>query len=109
MSLQLSLFLKNTFKFRDLALREFQYFFKKNIINSAQELTSTNLSKLKYDWYSPGIRAQLYDRELFKLENDIVIEKLNSSFHLLNSISPSWTCSFITANFILEKILKMIN
>ena len=63
-SLQLALLMENNFKFRDLAFREFKYLFKKNIVNSAQNLTSIKLSKHKYDWYSPGIRAQLYDTEL---------------------------------------------
>ena len=98
--------MENNFKFRDLAFREFKYLFKKNIVNSAQNLTSIKLSKHKYDWYSPGIRAQLYDTELKQLENDIVIE--NTCFHLLNSISPAWTCSFKTAKYILEQITKII-
>lgn len=107
-SLQLSLFMKNTFQFRELAFREFKYLFEKNIISSAQKLTTIELSKFQFKWYSPGIRAQLYDSKLLKLENDIVIEKLDSSFHLLNSISPSWTCSFKTAEFVLEKIQERI-
>lgn len=107
-SLQLALLMENNFKFRDLAFREFKYLFKKNIVNSAQNLTSIKLSKHKYDWYSPGIRAQLYDTELKQLENDIVIEKRNTCFHLLNSISPAWTCSFKTAKYILEQITKII-
>ena len=107
-SLQISLLMGNTFKFRDLAIREFKYLFKKNIIDSAQNLTAIELNKQNYNWYSPGIRAQLYDTELQKLENDIVIERKNSSFHLLNSISPAWTCSFKTAKYILEQILTLI-
>jgi L-2-hydroxyglutarate oxidase LhgO len=108
LSLQLSLFTKNTFNFRDLAFREFKYLFKKNIIISAQKLTSYNLDQINYDWYSPGIRAQLYDNELQKLENDLVIKNINNSFHLLNSISPAWTCSFETSKYILEKIKKQL-
>ena len=109
LSLQISLFLDNTFRFRDLAFREFKYLFKENIIKSAQKLTSLNLDDIKYDWYSPGIRAQLYDTESRKLENDLIIKKINSDFHLLNSISPAWTCSFKTAEFIIDKIKKFIN
>ena len=51
-----------------------KYLFKENIINTAQNLTSLELKKYKYDWYSPGIRAQLFDTELLKLENDIIIK-----------------------------------
>ena len=108
LSLQFSLLINNTFKFRELATREFKYFFKKNIINSAQNLTFTKLNKINFNWYSPGIRAQLYDSELLKLENDIIIKNIDKSFHLLNSISPSWTCSFKTAKFILEELIEKI-
>ena len=108
-SLQFSLFIGNKFKFRELAFREFKYLFKKNIIDSAQKLTYFELNKIDFDWYSPGIRAQLYDTDAEELENDIVIKNTNSSFHLLNSISPAWTCSFVTAKFILEKIKNIIN
>ena len=108
-SLQLSLLFENKFQFRELAFREFKYVFKKNIISSAQELTIEQLNKIKYKWHSPGIRAQLYDTELSKLENDIVIENNDYSFHLLNSISPAWTCSFKTAKFVLDKIKILIN
>ena len=108
-SLQISLFIENTFRFRELAFREFKYLFKENIIKSAQKLTSLNLEDIKYDWYSPGIRAQLYDTKSHKLENDLIIKNFNSDFHLLNSISPAWTCSFKTAEFIIDKVKKLIN
>ena len=107
--LQLSLFMENSFKFRDLALREFKYLFRENIIKYAQKLTSLNLNNIQYDWYSPGIRAQLYNTESHKLENDLIIKKMNYGFHLLNSISPAWTCSFKTAEFIIDKIKKFVN
>ena len=38
------------------------------------------LKKYKFDWYSPGIRAQLFDTELLKLENDIIIKNQNQAF-----------------------------
>ena len=49
------------------------------------------------------------DSESENLENDIVVENLGNTFHLLNSISPSWTCSFKTASYLIEKIKEIIN
>ena len=106
--LQINLLLNNTFQFRDLAFEEYKYLFKKNIIDAAQTLTSKDLKDIAFEWYSPGIRAQLYDTELKKLENDIVIESKNSVFHLLNSISPAWTCSLKTAQYVLKKIKELV-
>ena len=107
--LQSTLFLNNIFNFRDLAIREFKYIFKKNIIKSAERLTKVDFKTKDFDWYSPGIRAQLYDIESNKLENDIVIESINNSVHLLNSISPSWTCSFKTAKYVLNYLRNFIS
>jgi L-2-hydroxyglutarate oxidase LhgO len=103
-ALQCSLFINNTFKFRELAIRESRYIFKSNIIDAAQKLTSIKLNEIQYNWYSPGIRAQLYNTESLHLENDIVIENNDKSFHLLNSISPAWTCAFKTSTYVLNKI-----
>ena len=108
-SLQMMLFMKNKFKFRDLAFREYKYLFKENIIKEAEKLVSIDLKNISFEWFSPGIRAQLYDTESEVLENDIVVENLNNTFHLLNSISPSWTCSFKTALYVIEKMKKIIN
>jgi len=104
-STQLNLFINNRFGYRDLALKEINYLIKKNIINEAQKLTILNLKKIKFDWYTPGIRAQLYNTSKNKLEMDFVYKKFNNQFHILNSISPAWTCSFKTAKFIIEKIV----
>ena len=79
------------------------------IFGGEYKISFFELNKIEFDWYSPGIRAQLYDTDAEELENDIVIKNTKSSFHLLNSISPAWTCSFVTAKFILEKIKNIIN
>tara|TARA_A100001011_G_scaffold400789_1_gene518863 strand:- start:11268 stop:12485 length:1218 start_codon:yes stop_codon:yes gene_type:complete len=104
--LQSKLFLENSFDFRNIAIREFKYLFKKNILKSAQELIRTKLKSDDFEWYSPGIRAQLFDKKKKKLENDILIKTVNNQIHLLNSISPAWTCSFQTSKYILEYIKK---
>ncbi|MFM1825670.1 MAG: hypothetical protein RLZZ37_305, partial [Actinomycetota bacterium] len=40
-----------------------------------------------------GIRAQLFDTEQNKLEMDFVLEGDKNSTHVLNAVSPAWTCS----------------
>ena len=107
-SLQIDLFLKNKFGFRDLAFKEIKFIFKQNIIDSANQLTNLDLNKIKFTWHSPGIRPQLFNKINNKLENDFVLEKGGKSIHILNSISPAWTCCFKTADHIVQEIKNHI-
>jgi hypothetical protein len=54
----------------------------------------------------PGIRAQLLDIKSRKLEMDFVIEGDERSTHLLNAVSPGWTCSLPFASYIVDQIEK---
>ena len=103
--LQLNLFINNDFNFRNLALREVKFLFKRNIIKEAQKLTKYILNDSDFDWYSPGIRAQLYNFETKSLEMDFIFKQDNNILHLLNSVSPAWTCSFKTA----KEVIKIIS
>jgi (S)-2-hydroxyglutarate dehydrogenase len=53
-----------------------------------------------------GIRAQLMDREKGTLEMDFVIEPGPYSTHVLNAISPAFTCSFAFADLVVDKVVK---
>ena len=104
--LELKLFLNNDFGFRNLALKEMLYLFKNNIIKSAQSLTSYKLKPELFDWYSPGIRPQLYNKVEKKLEMDFILLNNENQYHLINSISPAWTCSFRTASYVISEVIK---
>ena len=107
--LHLYLLLSNEFGFRDLAFQESKYIFKNEIIKSASKLTSLDLRSINFKWHSPGIRAQLYDKNKKNLEFDFILKKQNRIFHLLNSISPAWTCSLKTAKEVINNLLLDIN
>jgi L-2-hydroxyglutarate oxidase LhgO len=49
-----------------------------------------------------GIRAQLFDLEQNKLEMDFVIEGNKDSTHVLNAVSPAWTCALSFAKYVYE-------
>lgn len=55
-------------------------------------------------WGRPGIRAQLVDRQTSELVMDFVVESDASSLHLLNAISPGFTCSLPFADWLVEQI-----
>ena len=107
--LQVNLLAKNEFGFRDLALREIQFLLKDNILKEANELTNLNLREIEFSWHSPGIRAQLYDKSSKKLENDFVLINKGNTFHILNSVSPAWSSSFISAKKIINDIIAGFN
>lgn len=54
-----------------------------------------------------GLRAQLYDFAQRRLVNDFVVERGFSSVHVLNAISPAWTCSFPFARHICDNHIEI--
>ena len=105
---QIKLFINNSFGYRKLAFKELSNLFKFNIINSAQKLTKFKFKSTDFRWYTPGIRAQLFNKNTGKLEMDFVNIKKSNQYHILNSISPAWTCSFKTAEYVMNEIDKII-
>jgi L-2-hydroxyglutarate oxidase LhgO len=51
---------------------------------------------------TPGIRAQLFDRESRKLQMDFVVESGPRSVHVLNAVSPGFTCAFPFASYVAD-------
>ncbi|WP_452603024.1 NAD(P)/FAD-dependent oxidoreductase [Pontimicrobium sp. MEBiC06410] len=99
------LFVTNAFNYRNLALREIKYYLPKNLIMEAEHMVK-NAMNSKYKKKKPGIRAQLYDKKANTLVNDFIIEHTSNSTHVLNIISPGFTCSFSLAKEIIEEVFK---
>jgi L-2-hydroxyglutarate oxidase LhgO len=89
--------------FRALAWQEGRRFFKPWFLDAARAI----LPRLRGEHLLPtekvGIRAQMLDRETGHLVNDFLIERGPASTHVLNAISPAWTCSFPLARLICEE------
>jgi L-2-hydroxyglutarate oxidase LhgO len=58
-------------------------------------------------WGRSGIRAQLLDTRTRKLEMDFVIEGDGHSLHVLNAVSPGWTCSIPFATHVVDEIERL--
>ncbi len=58
-------------------------------------------------WGKPGIRAQLVDIRKKKLEMDFVLEGDDRSMHILNAISPAFTCSIPFSEYVCDHIQKV--
>ena len=55
-------------------------------------------------FYKVGIRPQLMNLKKKMLEMDFVIESSENSIHVLNAISPAFTCAFAFAPFVVDRI-----
>jgi hypothetical protein len=53
-----------------------------------------------------GIRAQMFDSKEKKLVTDFLVENGSSSTHILNAISPAWTCAFPFARFVIDNFVE---
>lgn len=102
------LFLLNSFNFRELAIIEMKKYNKKYFSNLAGSLSS-NCNTDKFDeWLPSGIRAQLLNKKTLKLEMDFIVEGDKHSLHLLNAVSPAFTCSFSLARYLIKEKIKFL-
>ncbi|EFL50698.1 FAD dependent oxidoreductase [Solidesulfovibrio fructosivorans JJ]] len=101
---ELSLFAGADFDFRRLAAEELRKQFRPYIVGLAGELaTGVRVSDYR-KWGRPGIRAQLVDAARRKLVMDFVIEGDARSLHVLNAVSPAFTCSIPFARHVADRI-----
>ena len=54
----------------------------------------------------PGIRAQLLNKKTGELVMDFVVEHSKQSTHVLNAVSPAFTCAFSFAEYVVDEALK---
>lgn len=107
MGLGLQLMLKADFDFRRLAYEELRKYRRAHLVKLSQ-LLATGLELPTLDHWGPsGIRAQLLNLEKKSLEMDFVFEGDNKSFHVLNSVSPGWTCSIPFTEYMVNELEKM--
>jgi L-2-hydroxyglutarate oxidase len=103
-SRELGLLLFSGFDFRRLAFEELQKYDRAHLVRLASALAEGVELSNYTRWGKPGIRAQLMDIRNRKLEMDFVLEGDNRSFHILNAVSPGWTCSIPFASFVVAQI-----
>lgn len=96
------LFLLNAFNFRNLAIEELKNYSSKVFIKKAKYLVKSIGSDFKP--MPAGIRAQLLNIKTNELVQDFVVEHGENSTHILNAVSPAFTCSFAFAKHIVEEI-----
>ncbi len=103
---QLGLAVFADFDFKKLAFEELQKYSRAHLVRLSTRLAE-NVNPANYvKWGKPGIRAQLYDIKKRKLEMDFKFEGDSRSFHVLNAISPAFTCSIPFSEMVVDKITE---
>jgi (S)-2-hydroxyglutarate dehydrogenase len=96
------------FDFRRLALEEITKYSRSKMVSLASVLAEGVDERNYKKWGRPGIRAQLLDITKKKLEMDFVLEGDDRSMHVLNAVSPAFTCSLPFASYVCDHIDKAI-
>jgi L-2-hydroxyglutarate oxidase len=100
---------RSPFGFRRLALEEVKKFRRARLVELAAEL-ATGVEQKHYQRFGkPGIRAQLLDTRTRNLVMDFMIEGDDRSTHVLNAVSPAWTCSIPFAEHVARLALGVRN
>jgi (S)-2-hydroxyglutarate dehydrogenase len=92
------------FDFRRLAMEEVAKYSRGKMVALASVLAEGVAERNYHKWGRPGIRAQLLDITKKKLEMDFVLEGDNRSMHVLNAVSPAFTCSLPFASHVCDHI-----
>jgi L-2-hydroxyglutarate oxidase LhgO len=105
---EIPLLFRGGFDFRSLAFQEIRKYWRPNIVRQAAKLiTGIENSGFK-TWVKPGIRAQLVDTRTRKLLTDFHFEGDQRSLHILNAVSPAFTCAIPFASYVCDRIDTML-
>lgn len=102
----LRLFVSGRDGFRRLAWQEGRRCLKSGFAAAARAILPALRTEHLLPCAKRGIRAQLLNRHTGRLVNDFVVEKGPASTHILNAISPAWTCAFPFARHVVDNFIE---
>ncbi|MCS3902444.1 L-2-hydroxyglutarate oxidase LhgO [Methylohalomonas lacus] len=103
------LFAFNRFDFRALALRELRKNRRKYMVECAARMLDGVPAMGFAKWGNAGIRAQLVNTRDKVLEMDFRVEGDDRSLHVLNAVSPAFTCAFSFARYLADRMETLAN
>ena len=109
MGLGAQLMIKADFDFRRLAAEELRKYNRAHLVGLSQSLAPGLEPSTLTHWGPSGIRAQLLNLKNKSLEMDFLFQGDEKSFHVLNSVSPGWTCSIPFTAYMVDEIERMRN
>lgn len=99
------LMLTDSFGFRSLAIEELRKLSRRYMARQAEILTQPPAHALQPDRFiRPGIRAQLLEKATLTLVQDFVVEGDDFSTHVLNAVSPAFTCGLTFADHLIARL-----
>ncbi len=101
---ELGLLFFSGFDFKRIAVEETLKYSRARLVAIASALLENVRLQDYHHWGKPGIRAQLLNIRTRKLEMDFVIQGDGKSLHVLNAVSPAWTCSLPFAKYVCDRI-----
>lgn len=101
---ELGMLVRDDFGFRRLALAELRAYGRGGVVRRAATLVAGIRAARFRRWGRPGIRAQLFDLRERRLEMDFRYEGDDRSFHVLNAVSPAFTCALSLAEHLVQRI-----
>ncbi len=99
------LFFSNAFRFREIAIDEIKKYNKRYFTGLAAGLVKKLDVKGFNEWGRPGIRAQLLNIRTKELVMDFVVEGDKDSIHILNAVSPAFTCCFPFSKWVVDNYI----
>jgi L-2-hydroxyglutarate oxidase len=105
--LQVGLLFSAGFEFRRLAREEIAKYDRRHLVGLAGLLAEGVRPQDYRRWGRSGIRAQLLDTRTRKLEMDFILEGDDRSLHVLNAVSPGWTCALPFAAHVVDEIDRL--
>ena len=102
-----SMAINNRFNFAKLACSELRKYFPRYFISQARSLVVSIDNN--FTTYPAGIRAQLFDLKNRDLVQDFVIQRNKNQIHILNSVSPSFTCAFSFADYVVNSYVTCVD
>ncbi len=106
---QCGLFISSNFNFKALACEEIRKRSRPHLVALASSLAEGVELNNYRTWGKPGIRAQLINIEERKLEMDFVIEGDQDSIHVLNAVSPAFTCALPFAEYVCDQVAQHVS
>ena len=95
--------------FLRLAAHELPKYFRRRMVTLAAGLADGVKAEHYRRWGQPGIRAQLVDIRKGMLEMDFVIQGDRQSMHVLNAVSPGFTCALPFAEYVCDQIALQLD
>ena len=96
------LFATNAFGFRALMVEEVRKYQKYHFPNLATALTHAREYGGFDTWSELGIRAQPLNTDTLELVQDFIVEREGNTVHVLNAVSPAFTCAFSFTEWVVE-------